>query len=58
MASHLKDSYGHVDILVNCAGMTLRPGDWNRQSDAELQITININLIYQLNCMRAFAPIM
>lgn len=58
MAQQLCGTYGQIDILVNNAGVIVRPGFWDTQSDEDLNRTIDVNLIGQLNCMRAFAPAM
>lgn len=58
MVEQIVAEYGRIDVLVNNAGVILRPGNWDQQSDEDMARTIDVNLKGQLNCIRAIAPIM
>src|SRR5688572_6964222 len=52
----LRDRFGHVDILINSAGIVGPNKPMWEVSDAEWRQTIDVNLTGIFNVMRAFIP--
>lgn len=57
MVSEIKDTYGHIEILVNNAGIT-RDGLLMRMKEDQFESVIDTNLGGVFNCMRHVVPIM
>lgn len=47
---------GDITLLVNNAGVLIRPASWNEISDSDFDKTIAVDLKGQFNCIRTFAP--
>lgn len=50
--------YGHVDILVNCAGITGATGDFLEISDKDWQEALEVDLMAAVRMCRTFIPLM
>lgn len=56
MMKKVYSKYRHLDILINNAGVFLRPTDWWEQSEENWHKTIDVNLKGVYECSRAAAP--
>ena len=56
LADESLKSFGRIDVLVNNAGVILRPGAWQDITDDVWHRTMDINLYGAFNCIREFAP--
>ncbi len=52
MSDIIKEKYENIDVLVNNAGKILRPGNWNKVTDADWDRTYQINAKGTFNCIR------
>lgn len=48
--------FGSVDILINNAGLLIRPPGWETLNEQDWQRMIDVNLKGVLNCILTFAP--
>ncbi|WOD38016.1 SDR family oxidoreductase [Nodosilinea sp. E11] len=55
---NIVNHYGHVDILVNCAGITGATGDFLDISDDDWLETLEVDLMAAVRVCRTFIPLM
>lgn len=53
MCEEIKQKYKTIDVLVNNAGVILRPGNWDIITDADWDRTYQVNAKGMFNCIRA-----
>lgn len=57
MKSMILNHYQHLDVLVNNAGIIIRPAEWNKISDDDIMSTIKINLLGPMYMIREFSSL-
>ena len=53
MVEDISQKYGTIDVLVNNAGVIIRPGDWKHISDEQWDSTYRVNAKGTYNCIKA-----
>ena len=58
VAQEIKDEFGHIDILINAAGINIQNRDWDNIDENEWDLIFKVNVNGMFYCCKSALPIM